>query len=73
MEESNNNYNNIATPFNVFDIVIIILSIYVLISLSISTFCHLSLQLSLLLDMIDDGICIIFLVDFIKCFHCCPV
>lgn len=58
--------------FNIFDIVIIILSIYVLTALSISTVCHLSSRIMNLLDMIDNIICIIFLIDFIRCFYQAP-
>lgn len=47
------------------DIVIVILSIYVLIALLIDTFFKLPPELSRLLSIIDDGICIVFLYDFI--------
>jgi voltage-gated potassium channel len=49
---------------NLFNILILILSIYVLISLLISTFITLDTELSALLSYIDNFICIIFLIDF---------
>jgi len=49
---------------NLFNILILILSIYVLISLLISTFITLETELSNLLNYIDNFICIIFLIDF---------
>jgi voltage-gated potassium channel len=48
----------------VFNILILVLSIYVLISLLISSFFTLSDQISILLQYIDNLICIIFLLDF---------
>ncbi|MCH4182350.1 MAG: ion transporter [Prevotella sp.] len=55
--------------FSLFDFVIIVLSAYVLIALFISTVCHLSKNMMDLLDMIDNFICIIFLIDFIHNFY----
>jgi len=46
------------------DILIIVLSIYVLIALLIDTFLVLPLEISRVLLTIDNGICIIFLIDF---------
>lgn len=48
----------------VFNILILVLSIYVLISLLISSFITLPDQISILLQYIDNLICIIFLIDF---------
>ena len=47
-----------------FDIVIVILSIYVLIALIIDSFFKLAPEVSRLLYLIDDLICVIFLYDF---------
>jgi voltage-gated potassium channel len=47
-----------------FDIVIVILSIYVLLALFIDSVCSLPPELSRLLYIIDDVICIVFLYDF---------
>lgn len=58
--------------FNFFDIIIIILSVYVLVALLISTVCHLSKSMMDLLDMIDNIICVIFLIDFIRSFYLAP-
>jgi voltage-gated potassium channel len=69
--ESNSSLKN-SYKFSFFDIIIIILSIYVLAALSISTFCHLSKKMMDLLDMIDNIICIVFLIDFIRSFCRAP-
>jgi voltage-gated potassium channel len=47
-----------------FDIVIVILSIYVLITLIIDSFFKLAPEVSRLLYLFDDLICVIFLYDF---------
>ncbi len=65
---SNTQLNN-KHKFSLFDLVIIVLSAYVLIALLISTVCHLSRNMMDLLDMIDNFICIIFLIDFIHNFY----
>lgn len=49
---------------NFLDILIIVLSIYVLIVLIISIFVKFPVEISKVLLLIDDGICIIFLIDF---------
>jgi voltage-gated potassium channel len=46
------------------DLLIIVLSIYVLISLLVDTFFKLPPEISRVLFVIDDGICVIFLLDF---------
>lgn len=48
-----------------FQIIIIVLSIYVLASLVVSTFFRLSPEIQRLLDLVDNSICIIFLLDFL--------
>ncbi len=48
-----------------FDLVIIVLSIYVLFALVFTAIFKLPEQTMLLLDIIDDCICIVFLVDFL--------
>lgn len=52
----------------IFDLFIVILSIYVLGSLMVSSFAPLDPQTSSLLDTIDNGICVIFLYDFFRRF-----
>ena len=47
------------------DILIIVLSIYVLIALLIDTFFALPIEISNVLMTIDNGICFIFLIDFL--------
>ena len=49
---------------NLFNIIILVLSLYVLISLIVTTFFVLSDEVTLLLNYVDNVICIIFLVDF---------
>ena len=52
------------------NLIIIILSVYVLISLLVDTFVKLPLEISDLLFTIDNGICLVFLLDFfIRFFH----
>lgn len=49
---------------SLFNILILVLSVYVLLSLLISTFFVLSGELSNLLNYIDNAICVVFLIDF---------
>ncbi|MFO0467673.1 MAG: potassium channel family protein [Bacteroidota bacterium] len=49
---------------NVLNILVIILSVYVLAELVISTFLHLPTEVSKVLDFIDNCICVFFLFDF---------
>jgi voltage-gated potassium channel len=56
--------NNIKKEIKLFNILILILSIYVLISLIISVIFKLSNELNILLGYIDNFICFIFLIDF---------
>jgi voltage-gated potassium channel len=53
-----------GTKITFLDIVILILSLYVLIALLADTFFKLPSEVSRLLDLIDNGICAIFLYDF---------
>ena len=53
---------------NLFNIIILVLSLYVLISLIVTTFFVLSDEVTVLLNYVDNLICIIFLVDFAKRF-----
>src|SRR5712671_2571805 len=46
------------------DILIIVLSVYVLIALLSDIFLKLPVEVSRMLRIIDDGICIIFIIDF---------
>lgn len=50
--------------FNVLNLLVIVLSVYVLLELLLSTFFKLSTETTLLLDYIDNGICIFFLLEF---------
>ena len=50
------------------DILIIVLSVYVLIALIIDVFLKLPPEISRVLMIIDDGICVIFLIDFVNRF-----
>ena len=50
--------------FNVLNLLVIVLSVYVLLELLLSTFLKLSDETTLLLDYIDNGICIFFLLEF---------
>ena len=56
--------NKIVEKFNLFQVVIVVLSMYVLISLVVSTFFNLSTEIKQLLDYVDNLICVIFLFDF---------
>lgn len=47
------------------DILIIVLSIYVLAAMVVDTFVKLPTEVSILLMNLDNGICIVFLIDFI--------
>jgi len=55
-----------------FDIIIVILSVYVLIALLIDTVIKLPTEVSRLLYIIDDAICIVFLYDFVRRFIKAP-
>jgi voltage-gated potassium channel len=59
-----NNNVNVKKEIKLFNILILILSIYVLISLLVSVVFELSEELNILLGYIDNFICIVFLVDF---------
>lgn len=50
--------------FNIFDLFILILSCYILISLFVSAFVQLTEETQVLLNYIDNAICVIFLIDF---------
>ena len=50
--------------FSLFQIIIVVLSIYVLGSLLATTVFHLPTEVLRLLDLVDNSICIIFLIDF---------
>ena len=55
---------DLEDKFSLFQIVIVVLSFYVLFSLVVSTFFNISTPIKQLLDYIDNLICIIFLIDF---------
>jgi voltage-gated potassium channel len=50
------------TPFN---IIILVLSVYILVSLIIDTFVHLPPEISRVLNLLDYGICFFFFIDFL--------
>jgi voltage-gated potassium channel len=50
------------TPFN---IIILVLSVYILVSLIIDTFVDLPHEISRVLNLLDYGICFIFFIDFL--------
>lgn len=54
---------------SLFQIVILVLSLYVLFTLAISSFAQLSSEVEKLLNYIDFGICVLFLIDFIIRFY----
>ncbi len=55
-----------------FNIIILVLSIYILSSFLVDTFCTLSIETSRLLDFIDNTVCFVFLIDFIIRFKKAP-
>jgi voltage-gated potassium channel len=59
-----NSNTNAKKEIKLFNILILILSVYVLISLLVSVIFELSEELNILLGYIDNFICIVFLVDF---------
>ena len=59
-----NSNTNAKKEIKLFNILILILSVYVLISLLVSVIFELSEELSILLGYIDNFICIVFLIDF---------
>jgi voltage-gated potassium channel len=58
------NNDNAKKELSFFNILIFVLSLYVLLSLLISTVFQLSGELTILLNYIDNVICIVFLIDF---------
>ncbi len=56
--------NNEKEDLGFLDILIIVLSVYVLIALVLDIYLKLPLEISRVLMVIDDGICVIFLIDF---------
>jgi len=63
---------NSGEKLSVFQLIIIILSVYVLGSLLVTAFFALPLELMVLLSYIDTAICIVFLVDFVIRFARAP-
>jgi voltage-gated potassium channel len=54
------------------DLLVTLLSIYVLIALAVETIFTLPLQIGRLLSFIDDGICLVFIYDFVVRFRKAP-
>lgn len=63
---------SIEEKFTPFQIVIVVLSLYVLGSLIASTFFVLPAEIKSVLDYLDNGICVIFLIDFFIRFYQAP-
>jgi voltage-gated potassium channel len=63
-----NNTKSPSEQLTYFDITILVLSIYILLALLIETFFKIPQELTRLLDIIDNFVCIIFLVDFLTRF-----
>jgi len=64
-----NNTNQESPKLNLLNILVIVLSVYVLVALIISTFFKLPPETVVLLDYIDNGICIFFIIEFIIRFY----
>ena len=64
-----NNTESKEEKLSYLNIIVIVLSIYVLLSLIISTFFKLPGEISKLLDLIDNGICVFFLIEFCVRFY----
>lgn len=52
-----------------FDLIILVLSMYVLVALVVDTFFHLPTEVSKMLNTIDNLICLVFLFDFFRDFY----
>jgi voltage-gated potassium channel len=57
--------NEIDEKLGYFNIIILVLTIYVLGALLVETFCALPKETAKLLNFIDKAICLIFFVDFV--------
>ncbi len=57
---------NKTKNISLFDLLIIVLSIYVLFALMITTFFNVSYEIKKLIDMLDNAICVVFLFDFFR-------
>src|SRR5579859_3354283 len=51
---------------SIFDLIIMVLSIYVLVALLVDSFFPLSPEVSRLLGFIDNFICLVFIADFVR-------
>jgi voltage-gated potassium channel len=63
-----NSETSVQEKLDTLNIIILILSIYVLIALFVDTVFKLPTEVSRVLNLVDTGICVIFLIDFIKRF-----
>ena len=63
--EQNNQENN----FGVLNLIVLVLSIYILGALVVDTFCKLSAETSKILEYVDSVICIFFLMEFCVQFY----
>ena len=61
---NNMNEDLAKKEISLFNIIILILSFYIILSLIVTTFFVLSKEIAILLNYVDNFICIIFLVDF---------
>lgn len=60
------------TKIKLFDLIILVLSVYVLTALALSLFMDFPQEVEILLDYIDNAICVVFLFDFIRNFRAAP-
>ncbi len=59
-----NSDRNKNSPLNYLNILVLVLSVYVLLSLLVDTFFKLPVQVSRLLEMLDNSICVFFIFEF---------
>ena len=64
---------NRISKLGILDLIVLVLSIYVLGALLVDTFFVLPPEISILLNYIDYSICIIFFIDFFSIFITCYI
>ena len=60
------------TKIELFDLIILVLSVYVLTALALSLFMDFPQEVEILLDYIDNAICVVFLFGFVRNFRSAP-
>ncbi len=60
------------TKIKLFDLVILVLSVYVVTALALSLFMDFPKEVEILLDYIDNAICVVFLFGFVRNFRSAP-